>query len=758
MFRINWRLDKVVAPVGPTEQGVFAMKLQKKQHSLRLLGLGFLGVVVPWPAIGQDESSSQSVVEEIVVTADKRSAKSTQDLPSSITAFDASKLERLDVLDFDDFIAQVPGTNFLNDGGPGRGNEVASIRGLSTVADNTVGVVAQYLDGAPHFGNTYRFFDIGEAGVLRGPQGTLWGSQAIGGLIYYRSNRPDPSAFDGSVQGDIYSSSDAGDLSQRVSGVVNIPVVEDTFAVRLAGHHIDEGGYIDNNRTSSEDINDLQETAWRLSGLFTPTDNVSITAIYHGNDLDADAPTYIDIAEGGRAVDQPADIGPTTQEYDLFNLIVDVDFGWGSLNYTGSSYSNDGQYIDFFDAPGGLQRDTTTIDEKATTHEIRLASSADSRFQWLVGYYLDDYDDFNQTIGHTLVDLSDPAPVEGITQGGLVKRRDEALFGEVSYDFTDKLTVLVGGRLFDWEIDNREVFLFGGFDFGFVTNGLASDDDFFYKLSVEYRLTDELMIYGLRSEGFRFGGFNTFVGEALFGISEQFFQFGPDTLVSYEAGLKSRFADNRIILNASVYFLDWQEVQAVVQSDMAGAFGQGFFTTNAPDLEALGFELEINAQDLFAPGVYVGFSWGYTDNEFQDDAQLFPNTVVNISKGDSLRRTAKNTYSLDLGYEFEFRPNVSGFLRANYWHKDATRTIGFNRFDGDIRVPSQDVLNFSAGAIWDKFQLKLYVDNVTDEEPWLNIFPSAPVGSPGANQAVRTNTIRPRTIGLEGTFFFGGDR
>ncbi|MEQ8207941.1 MAG: Plug domain-containing protein, partial [Woeseia sp.] len=112
---------------------------KNNRHSQRGLAALITAILVPLAASAQDSASAVVQIEEIIVTADKRAAKSVQDLSSSITAFDADKLERLDVLDFDDFIVQVPGTNFINDGGPGRGNEVASIRGLSTVADNTVG-------------------------------------------------------------------------------------------------------------------------------------------------------------------------------------------------------------------------------------------------------------------------------------------------------------------------------------------------------------------------------------------------------------------------------------------------------------------------------------------------------------------------------------------------------------------------------------------------------------------------------------------
>jgi iron complex outermembrane receptor protein len=739
------------------------MKIQRISDFCKLSSRVLLILVIASTsaALAQEDASAEAettVLDEIIVTADKRSAKSVQDLASSITAFDEQKLERLDVLDFDDFVVQVPGTNFINNGGPGRGNEVASIRGLSAIADNTVGVVAMYLDGAPHFGNSYRFFDIGEVGVLRGPQGTLWGSQSIGGLIYFNSNRPDPSAgLYGNVQGDAYTTSGDGGVSQRISGVVNIPVVEDKFALRVAGHFVDETGYIDNVRTGANDINGVEESAWRLSALFYPSDAVSVAAVYHGNDLETDAPTHFEIGLGGLQVDQPSDLGSTRQEYDLVNLIVDVDFDWAALTYTGSRFSNEGGYTDFSDSTGALVQNTAVIDEEATTHELRLASRGDSPLQWLVGVYFDDYDDFGEGVDFTLVDLDDPAPVEGVRSGGLINRSEKAVFGEFSYDFTDRLRVLVGGRWFDWEVDDGTSWTFGGADFGFITNGVAADDDFFYKLSAEFRMSDLTLAYASRSEGFRTGGFNTFVGP-LWGVSEEFFQFDPDTLVSYEAGVKTSLADNRVTLNAAAYFLDWQTIQTVVQSDTPGIITQGWFTTNAPDLEAIGFELEVVTQDLLAPGVYAAFSWGNTDNEFQDDAQLFAGTRVNINKGDSLRRTPKNTYSLDVGYDFEVGNGVPAYVRANYWHKDSTSTFGFNGNDGNVNVPAQDVMNFSAGAMWEKFQLKLYVDNVTDQTPWLNVSSGGSASDPSGDTAVVANTIRPRTIGLEGTFYFGDGR
>ena len=244
-------------------------KIQVNRGSVWLSSTAIMTAGLLWvaaPATAQEEETETRRMDVLLVTT-KRGTVDVQDIPNSITSFGEDRLERLDVLDFDDFITQVPGANFISNGGPGRGNEVASIRGLSPVGDNTAGVVAQYLDGAPRFGENYRLFDIGEASVYRGPQGTLWGAQAIGGLVSFRSNRPNLSRTDGSVQVDVYSTEGDGGLSKRVGGHVNVPLVKDKFALRVAGHYIDESGYIDNVTTGANNVNDVEEYAWRVSAL-----------------------------------------------------------------------------------------------------------------------------------------------------------------------------------------------------------------------------------------------------------------------------------------------------------------------------------------------------------------------------------------------------------------------------------------------------------------------------------------------------------
>lgn len=730
----------------------------KSVRSLVLMAAaGAVFSAIPVGAVAQqaqeEDASDRLGLEEIVVTATKRGGVSAQDVGAGITVFDEEKLNRLGALDFDEFIVHVPGTNFIDNGGPGRGHEVASIRGLSPVGDNTVAVVSEYLDGAPRFGRNYRLFDIGEAAVLRGPQGTLWGSQAVGGLIAYRSNRPQPDEFSASVVGDFYSTRSA-DASYRLSFAVNLPIVEDVFAIRLAGHNIDESGYIDNSVVGEENINDVSESAWRLSALWAVTERISATLIYHGNDLESDAPTFFNAGAGERVSTDPYTDLAGTQDFDLFNFIVEADLGWSSLSYNASRYEmtndfDDVERIIFGFIPVG--RTSTTTTDESWTHELRLRSQGEGRFEWIAGLYRDDYDADTLITQLEAADPYDPNWAPGAFEGfeifvigGPESFEETALFGELSIDLFENWSALVGARYFDWTVGNDQVLTYFGGNFN-QTTGEVGDDDFFHKLQLEYRPGDGMLLYLTRSEGFRFGGFNPFVG--LPGITESELRFDPDTLVNYEVGFKSSWLSNRLILNAAIYRGEWKDVQLVVPAIPPSSFA---YTDNGGLLDTDGFELEFLSQDLFAPGLYAAASFAYNDNEFLTDADPNSAGFAYIEKGEKLRRSPRKTWSVDVGYDFDVGA-YDAFVRVNYWHKDETNTAGFDGNDGMIPIPAQDVVNASVGVHFDKWSAKLYVDNLTDEIPYLQVIPL----KTDFSLADRVSSIRPRTVGLELSYRYG---
>lgn len=690
--------------------------------------------------------------DPVIVTANK-SEDDLQDLPLAVTAFDSTAINRLGTTDFDSLVTQVPGANFLDNGGPGRGNELASLRGLSPVADNTSAVVAQSLDGSPRFGRNYRLFDIGEVSVLRGPQGTLWGGQAIAGQIAIRSNRPDLSSISGFLQGDAYATRSDGGLSHRITAVGNLPVIQDKFAVRLAVQDIDETGFVDNVATGEDNINSVRDTGWRASATYQPTDNIGLTFIYQGSELKSDAPSYFSTALGNAKTDAPISARPADQRYDLFTLIGELDLGWADLSYTGSRFDLENTFIETESnafSTGALGYTTNALSQESWTHELRLASSGSGRLNWVVGAYADQLKENDLS---TQIEVLDPVsgapPVFGpgfvlFALGGPEDTSEYAVFGEATFDLTDKLQILVGGRYFDWEVDNAQEYTIFGLNYQEAT-GKVGDDDFFYKLGANYALTEDVMLYALRSEGFRPGGFNPFVGAGL-GIPDEYVKFQPDTLINYELGAKTTSFDNRVIFNVAAYKMEWQDVQTVVRATSGFAF-----TTNAPDLDAWGAELELGTQDLLLEGLYLGANYAYTENEFTEDAVIFPGTLPLIAEGEELRRTPRQTWSLNSEYRFAVNNRIDAYLRANYWHRDATTTEGFNGADGAVRVAAQDVVNVSGGLLIGQVETRVYVNNISNEDPWLQVFPVAS-NSPIAAQA---SSIRPRTVGIELTYRFG---
>jgi outer membrane receptor protein involved in Fe transport len=703
-------------------------------------------------AMAADASAAPATVDEVVVTADKRGPEAAQALPESLTAFNQAKVERLHAVALDDLIAQTPGTNFIDNGGPGRGYAVASIRGLSPVADNTVGVVAQYVDGSPHFVPNYYLYDVGEVSVLRGPQGTLWGSQSIGGLVSIQSNRADPSAFHAMIRSDTYGTSDSSGVSERLSGFVNVPIVDDKIGLRLSAQNTDERGYVDDVATHDKDINGVQDKEWRAQLMLRPTDNLDVAVIYQGNQLHAGASNFFDIALPGRETSAPYSSQPADERASLFGVLANWNLAWATLSYNGSAFRLTDAYVSYARNYLGavpIGKEVTSDIERAWTHELRLASKLGARLSWVAGLYYDEFDD-----NHIDAVNEVPDPVTGKVAfgngfaasfiGGPNNTTEKAVFGEVTYDVTRQWQVLLGGRYFHWEVFNNQADTFFGRNFQQAA-GTVSGDKGFYKAQVNYRPTRDITLYALRSEGFRPGGFNPFVGPVL-NIPVSFISFNPDTLVNYEAGAKTGWLDNHLRVNASVYTMDWKNIQTVV-FNQTGTFA---FTTNGPTLNAKGAELEVTARDLGLTGLYVSATYGYTTNHFTEDAVIFTGVPTLIHKGDHLRRTPKDTWSLDVGYDFTLAGDYDAFVRANYWHKDATSTKSYNRNDGNIAVPAQDVVNLQAGVTKDGVSARLYADNITDERPLQKIFPNAS----NLLQPAIASSIRPRTVGLELTKSF----
>ncbi len=352
------------------------MNTQRGRNSLTVAGAVALALAAA--AAGAQTAESTSL-GEVIVTAQKRS-EAIADIPMSVSVVAGETLERQRVENFEDLAALVPGLSLVS---ATPGITRVTMRGINTggVA-STVGI---YLDDVP-FGSSSGLanaailsgdidtFDMARVEVLRGPQGTLYGASALGGVIKYVANAPSTDGFEGRLQGSVEDVAGAG-LGYGLTGVVNIPM-GDSFAVRASGFYRTTGGYIDSIGTDpipalqdpsvnivdgtlvEGDINDSEVVGGRVSALFTPSETFSLDLSVHYQNIDSDNQGSFEVdpatlqPQDGRRVASRYHNEPTDIEYRLYSATLDWDFGGVSLQSV-TSYS---EFLEDF------ERDVATLD------------------------------------------------------------------------------------------------------------------------------------------------------------------------------------------------------------------------------------------------------------------------------------------------------------------------------------------------------------------------------------------------------------
>jgi outer membrane receptor protein involved in Fe transport len=625
--------------------------------------------------LAADMAISQAVLEEVIVTATRRSS-SVQDVPYNISAVSGDFLDKANVNGLGDLAKLVPGLNF-NDRGS-RSQMFSSgiiMRGMNTdrlarinAPLATVSPVSTYIGETPVFVNL-DLMDLDRVEVLRGPQGTLYGSGSLGGTIRYIPNEPSLDGFAGEIQGGASEFEDASDPNYRVKGMVNIPIT-DSLALRLNGKYEDEAGFIDmpnlysiqngvvenanpedflggeGVKKSKDDVNNNDVRTFRAALKYEPSDTVSgiLSYYYQSDESDgANIESYTFYGEGsGKSADYLA------SEYDgdmnIYAAEIEVDMGFATL-VSSTSYADVSS-----DASGDITSSKSSYDDETFTQEIRLVSTGEGSFDWVVGAFyshneLDTvYEDRNlgSRLWHEACVEDGGATFDGAcgaphlypeyesANGVKVEEDlmyltnaqsefdDLALFGELTYHITEQWQVTGGFRAFSQDYDNAtqagvmldvSVFPWQSDTFGAIgANEEDSDeDDVLYKANTSYDLTDDMMAYATYSEGFRRGGANGVPP----GADDSLRSYAPDETTNYEIGLKGSLSD-RITYTAAIYYIDWTDIQ--INKNCGGNFG--LCVVNAGDAESQGVETEINAQ--LTDSIRLDFGYTYSDAEISD--------------------------------------------------------------------------------------------------------------------------------------------
>ena len=724
---------------------------------------------------GGSADSWKNRIEEVVVTAQKKE-QLLKDVPMSITAIGERSIELAGITNFTEYARMTPGLSFdyAGPGGGQVGDRSVFIRGISSTNTITGGQpVGFYIGETPVPFSDPNLFDINRIEVLRGPQGTLYGSGSMGGTVKIVPNRPNSQAFSGKADS-ILSTTQGGGTNYEVRGMANIPIVEDKIALRatVAARH--DEGYIDNAGNSllcatpdpaclddvldvnfDKNVNDVDQLTARVASEIRLTDNLTLTpSIFVETKQIADRSRYTVGFENGPDGLLTNAGGPDSKEennFAIYDMGVKYDFGAADLTSSTSymSWEKDNvlslSYLiqSIFGLPDTTEVGlATAVDRSIFTHESRLASTgAGNTLDWLVGVF---YQREDFSFGNYAAEPSIPLPNKLLSVSLFrTNTKQFAAFTEETLHLNDRLSVTGGLRYFRAEVESTsttKASLFQGPVDAREELGPAVETGFTPKVAVSYKVNEDVLVYALAARGFRAGGPTRTPAEipacvaelATLGLSPGK-SFESDTLWNYEAGTKSVWADGRLTANVSGYYIDWDNIQQELQLSC------GFsFTTNFGKAISKGAELELKAVPV--RGLDLGVAVGYID------AQLAQNNPTGVGKdGDMTLQTPKWTVAVESQYTVPVGFGYSAYVRGNYQHvgRAATTFNSVGVADNAIFRPSYDMASFSLGLTNDIWEVVAFMQNAFNERPQFDSFVDS-VGT-AFPQAI---TVQPKTIGV----------
>jgi iron complex outermembrane recepter protein len=679
-------------------------------------------------ALAQDLQTAGASTNEgdIVVTAQKREERLI-DVPGSVAAIGGDQLESLGAANLQDFAAFVPGLNFA---GSGPGSNTLIIRGVTTGIESSplVGVV---LDGAPYGSSSYfasggllgldlGLYDLERVEVLKGPQGTLYGASAMGGLISYVTKTPNTREVEGSLDAEL-NDTEGGELGYRVQGALNVPIAEDKLALRVTAYSADYGAFLDDPLNGERNINDVQIYGGRASLLFKPSEDVTVrlTAVLQNVDRDASDAVRYDFATGQPAfgsLDQAQTLRePFKQRFQQYFGNVDWDVGIGTLSSI-TSYAKIRSLVTIDASESALGGVSALLGGTSTPYlirprtekfvqELRLTSPGGQRLTWQAGLFYTKED--SSQVERLIVGDSDGRALPDINPALEVTLDSEfeeyAAFANVGYDLTERLNLNLGGRFS--VIKQRYTQSQGGLlapEFGLppaYPEARSSEEQGTYLATLRYGIDEDNNVYARAASGYRAGGPN--VRQP--GTTAT---FGADTLWNYEIGYKGRLLDRRLDVEIAAFYIDWKDIQ--INRTAPSGFG---FRDNAGSASSVGIEGSATLRPV--KGLSLTASAAYTDAQLE---QAVPE--LGARKGERLPFVPKWTASLGGDYSWSLSDRLSGNVGGTLRHVGA-RTVSFDQSvsDPQFRLDAYTLVDLRAGigTADERYSLNLFVRNLFDE-------------------------------------------
>jgi outer membrane receptor protein involved in Fe transport len=747
------------------------------------------------PADEAQQPAGAVTLDQVVVTANKR-AENIREVATSVTVLNERQLENTNATQLTDYASYVPGLQVQSGGAPGQTQ--VSMRGIAPMSSGST--VGTYVDETPvGSSNLYQQatlfaldllpYDVERVEVLRGPQGTLYGAGAMGGLIKYTLNKPSLGSSEFRIGGGISDTTGAGDLGWNYRLGMNVPL-SDSFALRASYAENHLAGYVDNLVDGEEDINEAKQTSGRVSLLWQgEATSVQLSAMQQTIDSDNNATIAVD----PETHDPIAGLSnyvyldePFRKDLDYYALTVNWDAGFADF-VSATSYSDAHTFITLDESLSfgtlafalglgeGAASLENTLDMEKFTQEFRLTSKAGERFEWLLGAFYTKEDGKNhQFVPLTQLDGSPlPAPFDDIA--GVLGNiyipstyEEEAIFANGAYQFNDSFKLGAGVR-FARNDQNFIQNVTQGFilvEPGYADNS-SSEDVVTWSVTPQFQINPDHMAYAKVSTGYQPGGPNL-VADGLPSAVDS------STLTSYELGLKSAFADKRFLLDLVAYQIDWQDIQVAAEvNGVSGLVNGGQATSRG---------VEIAANWRATDGLTLGANAAYNDASIDEDFPLivatqsipgFGDFLVEVNtglKGDRMPYVPDLTWSLTADYYLplgdEWGVNFGGGLR---WVDDRATATTYRELtylvdppvglinavlEEPLVIEDYYSLDLYAAFTNDHWSLRAYMKNVTDERGYSSMADVTDQVAGRGTHHTSATPIQPRTFGFEVDYRF----
>jgi outer membrane receptor protein involved in Fe transport len=766
---------------------------------------------MPASALAQEAGATHDDTD-IVVTATRREAR-TIDIPYNISAVGGDRIDANQTRDQAELLRSIPGVAVVDRGRRNAGvMNTVTIRGvnvdsaaLGDYAVSGVSPVSTYVGDTPLFA-AYLLKDLDRVEVLRGPQGTLYGSGALGGTVRYILNKPVLGRFEGRATGGLSSVKGSGSIGYEADLILNVPLGE-TFAIRAVGsrqhypgltdyvnvYKLDAGGLPtapagvladDAEYESVKDADFVHVWYGRVSALWQPSDAFDVTLTYnHQEDkvggrrqitrgLDGYGKAYQGYQNGSIQRE------PSNRDVDSVALEANVDLGFATLTSSSSWYEHEGDSVSentgfyaqngwlafYYNYPRPMASAVRSYRDKSFVQELRLVSKGGGAIDYVIGGYYQDQKLFSSQDSYVhgfkrYVDALYGYPVPWVLSDNDFQYRrherfkDHAIFGELTWHITDTIDVTGGGRYF-WNKSRSRTFMdlpaWSSTTNPTDTRFDVDDDKLLFKGNLSWKFADRGLLYATVSQGYRRGGSNAVPLTGNFAEDPGWQHYKSDSLINYEIGVKG--SAGGLTYNLDAFYIDWKDIQLNTAST-----NWGFYVVqNGGKAKSQGIEAQVEGR---SGGLRYALGYTFVDAKLTRDFYT-PEAVPALRgrKGDRLPGSARHILTASADYRFDLGSDTSLTLRGDGFYQSSTRNAIGTSPVFNVRLPGFSIWNGSATLRKGNVGLTLFVKNLFDVDGVTGVFTEAYMGTRPSegyygNGAKDLITL-PRTIGLSADIRF----